>query len=263
MNKSKWVREMSEIDPSMAGDLDMLWDQLQEEPDFNLEDTSRRIWIRLSRARSPFWTYVCAWRISWTLFTVRRVGILMMGPVMAVLATWLVPLHHYIAFAWWGLVAPWAGLLAAPVLSLRNESSAWGEWETAAPLDPGLRVAADWVVIMMVTAVVAGLGSGLVAEPASRLHVFMMWLGPFGLTSIGTVLLTRKLGSLWSVVLASVFWGSQTLLGWITLLHRGALGLLWFANVQAPLWPNLTALACGVMLAMYLARRGWRTWNCN
>lgn len=263
MNKDKWVGEMAEIDPSLAKDLDMLWDQLQEKPDLDQEDAARRIWMRLARTRSPFWAYVRAWRLSWTLFAVRRVSILMMGPLIAVLATWLIPIHHYVTFAWWGLVAPWAGLLTAPLLSLRTESSAWGDWETAAPLDPGLRVAADWVVIMIITAVVAGLGSGLVAEPATRLHVFLMWLGPFGLTSIGTVLLARKLGPLWSVVLASAFWGSQTLLGSIALFHRGASGMLWFANLKAPLWPNLTALACGVILAMYLGRKGWGRWDSN
>ncbi len=263
MNKGKWVREMSEIDPSLAGDLDMLWDQLQEEPDPNLEAASRRIWARLARDRSPVWTYVRAWRISWSLFTVRRVGILMMGPLIAVLATWLIPLHHYAAFAWWGLVAPWAGLLAAPVLIHRTESAAWAEWESAAPLDPGLRMAADWGVIMIMSAVFAGLGSGLVAEPDGRLHVFLMWLGPFGFTSIATVLLTRKLGPLWSIVLASAFWGSQTLVGAVAVLHRGVVGMLWFANIQAPLWPNLTALAGGLILAMYLGRKGLRTWNSN
>ncbi len=260
MNKDEWVREMAHIDPSLHQQLDVLWDQLTRIPDPPSTEVKRRIWSRLIRTRSPFWMYARAWRLSWVMLPGRRVGILAMGPLLALLATWLVPVHHYVNFAWWGLLSPWAGLLMVPILNLSTESGTWVDWEAVAPLDPGLRMAVDWFITMGIMAVAATLVSGLIVEPTTRLHLLMMWVGPFGFTSIGTVLLMRKLGALWSVVVTSLFWGSQTLIGSIALVRAKTTWSLWFANVRAPIWPDLVALGVGVGVAIYVGQRGWWSW---
>ena len=260
MNKDEWIREMSRIDPGLKGHLDVLWHQLAEAPQPSDEAMRRRIWVRLNRVRSPMWAFARAWRISWMMLPLRRTGILLMGPLLAVFATRVVPIPYYVDIAWWGLLSPWAGLLAVPILNRSAESSPWAEWEAAAPLDPGLRLAVDWFAMMGVIALVAGLASGMVAEPMSRLHLLMMWLGPFGFTSIGSVLLMRQLGAIWSVVLTSAFWGSQTLIGSIAMLYTKSPWTLWFVNMHASFWPDITALAVGGLLAVYVGQRGWRPW---
>ncbi len=264
MTKDEWKRQMADLDPDLTTELERLWAQLQATSPARDEVVIDRVWTRLRRERAPLWTFLKAWRQSWTMMPARRLSMLFIGPVMAFLAAHVVPPIHHDQFrlAWWGLLSPWAGLLASPLLNRAWEaSSPWADWEAMAPVDPGLRTTTDWASIMVLMAMVATLGAGTDSMPWGRLHQVLLWIGPFGLTSIAATLLIRKVGILWSVLTTSAFWGLQLIIGTAMSLRSHMGWTLWFANAGSPFWPEWACLAIGLILATWLARRGGQSWS--
>lgn len=264
MTKDEWKRHMADLDPGLTGEFESLWAHLQATNPARDEALIDRVWTRLRRERIPFWTFLTAWRQNWTMMPARRLSMIFIGPILAFLSAHFVPPIHHDQFhlAWWGLLSPWAGLLAVPLLNRAWEaSSPWADWEAMAPVDAGLRIAADWASTMVLMAMVAALGAGTDTMPWGRLHQVLLWMGPFGLTSIAAVLLIRKVGHLWSVLMISAFWGLQLLIGTAASLKSHTVWTLWFANAGSSFWPEWACLAIGLTLAALLARPGGQSWS--
>lgn len=260
MNYGEWKHEMKTIAPDLNDDLDALWRELNEAVPSSDVQMEKRIWKRLTRSSSPWAVFIRAWRLSWSMMPARRLLVLIACPFIAWLAVRAIPLSHQtVAWAWWGMLSPVAGLLAVPFLNRTWEGSGpWSDWEEAAPLDAGLRLAADWLAMMLLMAFLAVVGALTEGVSLGDARMVLMWMGPYAITSIVAALLVRKMGTVWAMALTSSFWGMQLVAGAL-LATRHELGwMLWFANLRAPLWPELGCIGVGIALALSLIRsRAW------
>jgi hypothetical protein len=249
ISRERFQEDLEALDPDLVRQLGPLWAELRACPAPPEPSTGRRVWARLKRSRSPFWIVVAAWWSGWPLLLNRRALPVLITVAAAGVLSWLGPvLAGRPELIWWGCLAPWAGLVAVPVLIKSTEPGPWSEWEAAAPFDPGFHTSVRWFSLLLAVTVLTTLLAWNGPSFVETLHLVLMWVGPFSLTSLATMLMARRIGITRAVVLAGAFWGFQLLAGFVGGIHGPVSWAFWFMDLKTALWPDLAALAASLVV---------------
>lgn len=253
-NRDGFRDELAALDPALSSLADTLWEGLGEGSGGRERRLQRRVWRRLLASRSTLGVALALWGASWRMLLGRKAALLCVGMLSAIvvgLSEPLIPGHG--ALTWWGLLAPWTGFLALPLLARPAEPGPWADWEAAAPVDPVVATTVLWFTVL--------LGVGGLILPVSWMvtgsislgsHLGLIWLGPYALTSLATVLLAPRTGVLWAMVIPGAFWSMQLVAGAVLGWNGAGAGWLWFLNLRGHIWPD------GLALAIAIAWGGWQ-----
>jgi hypothetical protein len=203
------------------------------------------------------------WRASWRMLFNRKAALLLLGMLIAIVMAFIEPLIPGLGeLTWWGILAPWAGFLAVPLLARTSDEGPWAEWEAAAPLDSSVATIILWFTVLLgVSMVMLPVSWASAGSITLGSHLGLIWLGPYALTSLVTILLARRTGMVWAVLISAVFWGVQLVAG-ATLGWDGAgSGWLWFLNLRGQIWPDGLALAVAIVLAGWQFTRQAARWT--